>query len=74
MMMTMRLMVLRGLVLGKLADAYDSADWGVDFITFSEKFTELFLEGLGNLQVAYAREEMANEQGEDDIPWNEWLN
>lgn len=56
-MMMMRLMVLRGLILGKLADTYDSADWGVDFLTFSEKFTELFLEGVNNLQADYIRAE-----------------
>lgn len=56
-MMMMRLMVLQGLILGKLVDAYDSADWGVDFLTFSEKFTELFLEGVNNLQADYIRVE-----------------
>lgn len=60
MMMTLKLAMLNAKHLEELIDAYEEGNWDVDFITFSEKYTAMFLEDLGAVQSAYARMDEEN--------------
>ena len=55
MIMTLKLAILNAKHLSELIDAYEEGNWDVDFITFSEKYTDMILEDLGAVQVAYAK-------------------
>lgn len=60
MLMTLKLAILNAQHLSELIDAYDEGNWDVDFITFSEKYTAMFLEDLGAVQAAYAKMDEEN--------------
>ena len=60
MLMTLKLAILNAQHLSELIDAYDEGNWDVDFITFSEKYTAMFLKDLGAVQAAYAKMDEEN--------------
>ena len=53
--MNLKIAILNAQHLSELIDAYEEGNWDVDFITFSEKYTEMLLEDLGAVQAVYAK-------------------